>query len=155
MIDLAVSSSLVDLVDVEIYTDDETVRGIIKNAHRKKVAVIASNHDFLKTPSKDELLKRLHKMEEMGADVLKIAVMPKKEKDVITLLEATLEMTKREEARPVISMSMSGMGVISRLSGECFGSAVTFAAVGKASAPGQIGIREMKTVLDIIHRSVK
>ena len=55
--------------------------------------------------------------------------------------------------RPFITMSMAGTGMISRLSGECFGSALTFGAAGKASAPGQIDVNSLKTVLDIIHFS--
>lgn len=44
--------------------------------------------------------------------------------------------------RPIITMSMAGTGVISRLCGEVFGSALTFGAAGKASAPGQMGVNE-------------
>ena len=46
--------------------------------------------------------------------------------------------------RPIITMSMAATGVISRVCGEVFGSALTFGAVGKASAPGQIGSRGIK-----------
>ena len=56
--------------------------------------------------------------------------------------------------RPVITMSMGGTGLISRLCGEVFGSACTFGAVGKASAPGQIGASDLGTVLDLIHGSL-
>lgn len=44
-------------------------------------------------------------------------------------------------------MSMAGMGVISRLAGECFGSVLTFGAAKKASAPGQIAVEDLNTVL--------
>ena len=55
--------------------------------------------------------------------------------------------------RPIITMSMSGTGVISRLTGEFFGSALTFGAAAKASAPGQIPVSELETVLSVIHKS--
>ncbi|MDI5818043.1 type I 3-dehydroquinate dehydratase, partial [Salmonella enterica subsp. enterica serovar Kentucky] len=42
-------------------------------------------------------------------------------------------------------MSMSKTGVISRLAGEVFGSAATFGAVKKASAPGQISVADLRT----------
>jgi len=51
-------------------------------------------------------------------------------------------------------MSMAGTGVISRLAGEAFGSALTFGAATKASAPGQIPVNELKQVLDILHKSL-
>ena len=42
--------------------------------------VIASNHDFDKTPAKSDLLYRLRKMQDMGADIPKMAVMPQTKK---------------------------------------------------------------------------
>jgi 3-dehydroquinate dehydratase-1 len=51
-------------------------------------------------------------------------------------------------------MSMAGTGVISRLCGEVFGSALTFGAAKKASAPGQMGVNELETVLRLLHRSL-
>ena len=56
--------------------------------------------------------------------------------------------------RPLITMAMAGKGVISRLSGELFGSAATFGMVGQASAPGQMAVHDLWTVLDLINRSM-
>jgi len=50
---------------------------------------------------------------------------------------------------------MAGTGVISRLAGEVFGSALTFGAAKKASAPGQIAVADLLSVLNILHNSVK
>ena len=118
------------------------------------VKVVSSNHDFDKTPEKEELIRRLCKMQELNADIPKIAVMPTCRRDVLMLLDATLEMTESYADRPIITMSMAGTGVISRLAGEAFGSALTFGAATKASAPGQIPVNELKQVLDILHKSL-
>ena len=150
----AAATGLIDLVDVEAFTGDEIVTSIISHAHANGVKVIASNHDFAKTPEKDEIVRRLRKMQTLGADIPKIALMPTCKKDVLTLLEATLEMSEQYADRPIITMSMAGTGVVSRLTGETFGSALTFGAASKASAPGQIGVHELKQVLDIIHKSL-
>ena len=123
-------------------------------AHANGVKVIASNHDFHKTPAKEEIVSRLRKMQDLGADIPKIAVMPQNKKDVLTLLAATEEMASEYADRPIITMSMSGTGVISRLCGEVFGSALTFGAVGKVSAPGQMGIEDLTTVLGLLHKSL-
>ena len=143
-----------DLIDVEAFTGDAIVTDIITRAHAAGVKVIASNHDFHKTPEKDEIVHRLCKMQELGADIAKIAVMPTCRRDVLTLLDATLEMQEQHADRPIITMSMAGTGVVSRLTGESFGSALTFGAASKASAPGQIGVEQLKQVLDIIHSSL-
>ena len=150
----AAKTGLIDLVDVEAFTGDEAVKAIVEIAHANGVKVIASNHDFHKTPAKEEIVSRLRKMQELGADIPKIAVMPQNTKDVLTLLAATEEMASEYADRPIITMSMSGTGVISRLCGEVFGSALTFGAVGKVSAPGQMGIEDLTTVIGLLHKSL-
>lgn len=142
-----------DLIDVELFSGDENVRETVRLAHDAGIKVIVSNHDFHATPAKEELLSRLIHMQRLGADLPKIAVMPRSQEDVLTLLSATVEMKTHHSETPVITMSMSGTGMISRLSGECFGSALTFGAARKASAPGQLHVEELAKVLDIIHRN--
>lgn len=152
---LVAATGLVDMIDVEAFTGDEIVKDVIESAHALGVKVVASNHDFIKTPSKDDIIYRLRKMQDLGADIPKIAVMPKSKLDVLELLEATVIMSEKYADRPIITMSMSEMGVISRLAGEVFGSALTFASVKKASAPGQIDAEDLYGVLQVIHNSRK
>lgn len=148
------ATGLVDLIDVEVFTGDEVVKEVVEFAHSVNVKVVASNHDFDKTPSKGDIISRLIKMQDLGADIPKIAVMPKCKLDVLELLEATTIMSEQYANRPIITMSMAGQGVISRLCGEVFGSCLTFGAVNKASAPGQINVEELNKVLDIINKSI-
>jgi len=150
----AAQTGYVDLVDVEIFTGDEIVKKIIDGAHAAGVKVIASNHDFFKTPAKTDIIYRLRKMQDMNADIPKIAVMPQNKKDVLTLLAATEEMATNYADRPIITMSMAGTGVISRLCGEVFGSSMTFGAAKKASAPGQMGVNDLNTVLGLLHNAM-
>ncbi len=150
----AAQTGLVDMVDVEVFTGDEIVSRIIREAHAAGVKVVASNHDFDKTPDKDDIVSRLRKMQAMDADIPKIAVMPRNKKDVLTLLAATEEMATDYADRPIITMSMAGTGVISRLCGEVFGSALTFGAAKKASAPGQMGVQDLSTVLGLLHNAL-
>lgn len=143
-----------DLIDVEAFTGDEAVKRLIASAHACNVKVVVSNHDFEKTPGKDELVSRLRKMQNMGADIPKIAVMPQNKKDVLVLLAATEEMAGTYADRPIITMSMDRCGVISRICGEVFGSSLTFGTAGQASAPGQMDIVDLKTVLSILNRNL-
>lgn len=150
----AARSGFVDMVDVEAFTGDEAVCAIVETAHEAGVKVVGSNHDFHQTPEQEEIVARLCKMQELGVDIPKIAVMPVCKKDVLTLLSATEEMYTRYANRPIITMSMAGTGVISRLCGEVFGSALTFGAAGKASAPGQMEVEDLRTVLSLLHKSL-
>ncbi|MGJ7919645.1 type I 3-dehydroquinate dehydratase [Neobacillus sp. LXY-4] len=150
----AIRSEKIDLIDVELFNEAKNIEAIVSLAKKHGVFVIMSNHDFEKTPVKDEIVNRLRKMQEYGADIPKIAVMPTSVADVITLLDATDTMKTQYADRPIITMSMGGTGVISRLAGEVFGSAFTFGAGSAASAPGQIPVKELRDVLEILHKSM-
>ena len=147
------ASGKADLIDAELFMGEKLLEQIAAEAHEKGVYVVASSHDFQKTPEKAELIRRLCRMQDLGADLLKIAVMPQNTEDVLTLLSATLEMKEKQARQPLITMSMGGTGVISRLSGEVFGSALTFGSAGQASAPGQVEVPRLKEVLQTIHES--
>lgn len=142
-----------DLIDVQVFCGDETARRNIDAIHGAGCKVVGSWHSFDGTPSKDELIRRMRKEQDMGADIPKVAVMPRSMADVITLLDATQEMRAKYADRPAITMSM-GSGVASRLCGECFGSDATFGTIGQASAPGQIPVGELAAVLSILHRAL-
>ena len=53
--------------------------------------------------------------------------------------------------RPIITMSMAGLGSISRIACEAFGSCLTFGSGAQASAPGQIGAAKLHQALQIVH----
>lgn len=148
------ASGQTDMVDVELFMGDGLLERIVKKAHMAGVKVVASSHDFAKTPSAEEIIERLCRMQDAGADLLKLAAMPQNAEDVLTLLSATLEMKERYARQPVITMSMGGTGVLSRISGEVFGSALTFGSAGQASAPGQVGAKELRRVLELLHRGI-
>lgn len=139
---------LADLLDVEGYffKAPEQAKALCDTIRQEGVGVIGSNHDFKKTPPKQEMLSKLYTMQEMGADIAKLAVMPNCRKDVLSLFEASMEADERLSI-PVVTMSMGETGMISRLAGNVTGSCLTFASAGKASAPGQLPVRVVKEVL--------
>ncbi len=143
-------SGLIQLADVEIFFREEEAAGLIAALQNLGVRVVASNHDFQKTPSCEEMSRRLTRMEELGADILKLAVMPNEKKDLLRLLEVTQQISHSSQ-RPVITMSMGKIGVLSRICGEITGSSLTFAAGRSASAPGQISAEKMRRLLEELH----
>lgn len=150
----AAQSGLADLIDVEIFTGDGLVKSMIESIHKSGAKVVASNHDFDKTPAISDIIYRLRKMQDFGADILKIAVMPRSPKDVLNLLYATEEMRSCYTDKPLITVSMDGNGSISRIAGEFFGSAVTFGAGQAASAPGQLDAFTLSKILKELHSSL-
>ncbi|MGN0399899.1 MAG: type I 3-dehydroquinate dehydratase [Blautia sp.] len=152
LLEEAARTGCADMIDVEIYFEGRDTENLIRSLQKQGVFVVASNHHFHETPSVDEMICILKEMDRKGADVLKLAVMPRCEEEVYTLLQATVKM-KEETEKPVITMSMGKTGVLSRLCGETAGSAVTFAAGIRASAPGQIPVKHMRDTLLLLHES--
>ncbi|MCG8286519.1 type I 3-dehydroquinate dehydratase [Acinetobacter seifertii] len=138
-----------DWLDVEMFRDQKVVSEIVQKAHQKKVLVVMSNHDFQKTPSQDEIEKRLLKQDQMGADILKIAVMPKSKQDVFTLMNATLKVSQ-QTTKPLLTMSMGQLGTISRVATANMGGRYSFGMIGQASAPGQIDVTKLKQILQTV-----
>lgn len=142
-----IKEGTLDLLDVELFMNDASVCEIIECAHRHQIKIVMCNHDFNQTPEKAEIIRRLCAMQEKQADICKIAVMPQNPTDVLTLLAATEEMSRCYADRPIVTMSMGQLGMISRMCGEVTGSAMTFGSAGKASAPGQVPVGELRQIL--------
>lgn len=151
LIQYAVASGKIDAVDVEYFRNQDSIRQTLAVAKEHIVTVVMSNHDFEKTPSFDEITGRLIGMKQFGADVAKLACMPHSAKDVLTLLSATEAVKAQYPDEPIITMSMGKLGVISRISGELFGSALTFGSAKKASAPGQLEVTALRQILQALH----
>ena len=134
----AFKTGLIDLADVELSRGEDVLSLLTEAAHEAGVRIVASCHDSVSTPSKETIVERLCRMQELGADLAKYAVTPQSDRDVLTLMDATLTMQEDHGKTPVITMSMGRLGAISRVSGSVFGSSVTFGTAGRASAPGQL-----------------
>ncbi|MCS4230925.1 3-dehydroquinate dehydratase [Stenotrophomonas maltophilia] len=142
----------VQMLDVEMFRDRQVVQSLVDAAHGAGAKVVMSSHDFHGTPPREEIVARLLRQQAMGADVLKIAVMPRDAGDVLALLDATWQVRQQSD-RPLLTMAMGGTGVVSRLAGETFGQAMTFGMIGTPSAPGQVEVEQLQSVLQVIHAS--
>ena len=151
--DVAAESGVVDLLDLEFFAEEFPVIKILK-LQEKGVKIVASHHDFEETPERDVMKMLLERMCAGNADIVKIAVMPKKEKDVLNLLEVTNKFSNENPDTPIISMSMGKIGMMSRLCGETFGSCVTFAANKETSAPGQMSMGKVIEIIDFLHENI-
>lgn len=142
----------VDFVDFEMGNDPGHVRRVRELSRASGVQLVLSFHDFQQTPGVNFLNQRYAQAQSLGADIAKVAVMPRNMDDVLTLLAATLQ-SSRTLAIPVIAMSMGGPGAITRLCGWAFGSALTFAVGGSASAPGQLPIEDLEAGLAVLRKA--
>lgn len=146
-----IQSGQVDLVDMELFSNEDGLKRTLAQARKHGTKVIVSNHDFQATPASRVLTARLLRMKSLGADLGKIAVWPRSPADVLRLLAVTNEIRTSCPGWPIITIAMGGLGLISRLSGEFFGSALTFGSAGPVSAPGQLPADELARILDLLH----
>lgn len=151
--EIAAKSGCMDLIDLEFFEAARPEKEI-RRFQRMGVHVIASHHDFDGTPDDRILHMLLDQMQQGGADVAKLAVMPRDADDVIRLLKVTNDIKRKYPSLPLVTMSMEGLGVISRVAGEVFGSCITFGADGAVSAPGQMQMERLTAVLDALHESM-
>jgi 3-dehydroquinate dehydratase-1 len=133
------ASGYVDLVDYELSQAPHHRRRVRAASQAHGVAMIVSCHDFSATPDSAGMLGTLVRAEREGADVAKLAVMPRAPSDVLRLLETTL-LADAALRIPLITMSMGAMGALSRVCGWQYGSSVTFAVGHQVSAPGQLPV---------------
>lgn len=150
VIGAVLESGLADLVDLEWRTEERVRLELMQTAKKNGVHVILSYHDFQRTPAHETIIEILNAQQEAGADLAKLAVMPERPQDVLRFMEAVLAFNTSAAKIPVIAMAMSSLGMISRLAGSLFGSAVTFAVYGKESAPGQIPLEKLRPVLALL-----
>ena len=144
----------IDIVDLEASIAKARFRSLAEKARREGVFVLASSHDFTGTPSEKEILDCMNQMEESAADMTKLAVMPKTEGDVRTLLRAS-ERWKEQASRPFLMISMGVLGTRSRIGSEIYGSAITFGSVGGSSAPGQLSVPLLHRALLQVHEDLR
>lgn len=147
---MAIASGAASLIDIELSCGEETSVFLSKFAQEHQVGTVFSCHNFQQTLPAHQLTSIFEQMERCGADIAKIAMMPQSSQDVLTLMEQTLEFHQRSEVWTV-AMSMSDLGKVTRVAGELFGSAITFATVTEGSAPGQMEIQAVRSMIEQLH----
>ncbi|MGT2744087.1 type I 3-dehydroquinate dehydratase [Streptococcus phocae subsp. phocae] len=110
--------------------------------------LILSYHNFQETP--ENLMEAFSEMTKLAPRVVKIAVMPKSEQDVLDLMNYTRGFKALNPEQEFATMSMGKLGRISRLAGDVVGSSWTFVSLDQANAPGQVKLHDMKKIIAIL-----
>ncbi len=133
-----------DYVDVELATERSFLQGLIRN--KKGTQVILSFHDFRGTPSPKELQRLFGQMVRLEADVTKIVSFARSWEDNLSIL-SLIPLAKARKQK-IVAFCMGEKGKVSRLFSPFLGAAWTYASLNKsrASAPGQLTVRELKGI---------
>ncbi|MGL4606094.1 MAG: type I 3-dehydroquinate dehydratase [Eubacteriaceae bacterium] len=139
----ALASGVVDYIDIELRNDDVFLSSVKESLNQQNFTeIIYSYHDFKKTPETKTIENIFREMFRGGASVAKVALMPNNSEDVKRLIATTLEISK-EFNDPIIAISMSELGNITRVAPEYFGGSLTYLAGKDKTAPGQYGLNEL------------
>ncbi len=134
-------------VDVELSTSG--LAKVLSELSKIGVKKIVSHHNLKSTPRQTELFKIAKKEIQIGADVCKIVTKAYTINDNITCLNLVSRMEKQTK---IICFASGKLGVTSRILSPLFGAYLTFASVtrGKESAPGQLTVKEMRQVYELL-----
>lgn len=143
------ASGLVQALDCELASPADDLQRMRACTRANGVQLVVSSHNFAYTPALSVLRDLFLRAEQLGADVAKVAVMPRDTADVLNLLQAS-HAAAQQLRIPLIAMAMGPLGAITRLVGGEFGSALTFAVGAKASAPGQVPIEALRSALELV-----
>ena len=136
-----------DALDIEWLADKTLTEELRDAAHRAGVSALFSEHHFGSTPDTGVMTDTLVGMLDLGADIAKLAVMPRNRADAARLLLATAQAAAQRPGKALITMSMGRDGAVTRYCGGAFGSAATFGTLSAASAPGQPPVTLLKEKL--------
>ncbi|WP_127147415.1 type I 3-dehydroquinate dehydratase [Veillonella sp. VA139] len=142
-----VDQDLVQAIDVELFAYTEEIGSIMKEAHHQGIQTVMSYHNFHSTPDIETLHVYAERMVSVDAQVIKFALMPTTNDDVLSVLQFTKELTERYPQLPRITMSMGQLGQMTRTCGHVFGNCLTFGTLGQASAPGQVEVAVLQQLL--------
>jgi 3-dehydroquinate dehydratase-1 len=137
---------LADAIDVEI-ASAESMASLVRRARDTGRLVILSAHFTQDTPPIGTLLGLVARAESLGAHVTKLVTTAVSRSCVRRLLEATLA----AEPRPVATFAMGRLGVGSRVAFGMAGSLLTYGAVGRPTAPGQLDVAELRALLERLY----
>ena len=128
------------LLDVEFNTiqKDKKLASYLK---KSKCKLLISWHDFKKTPNDSQLRTKFNKMRKFS-DVVKIVTVAKNVSDASRLLS----LYSIKSNNKTIAFCMGEQGKFSRILCLHLGSPFTYVSLGKAIAPGQFSVDEIKSL---------
>lgn len=144
---LEASLEFSDFIDIEIHTlaKHSEAHELAQAARRASVSVVASSHDFEKSPPAPELVEQLDQAANLGADIGKLAIVVETFAELNALVTIVEDQLKK--GRQISAMGMGPLGKISRLTLSKAGSCLNYGYLKTANAPGQWSAAELRDLL--------
>lgn len=132
-----------DYIDFEYFSHKEAFQQMLEFPN-----LVLSYHNFDETP--ENLMESFSELTALAPRVVKVAVMPQSEQDVIDLMNYTRGFKTLNPEQEYATMSMGKLGRVSRFAVDVFGSSWTFASLDQTSAPGQVALVDMKRIREVL-----
>ncbi len=129
------------LIDIEFNTLKKN-KELLRYVRNSKTSILVSWHDFKKTPGVEALLKRFKEMKKFS-NFVKIVTNAKK----VTDASYVLSLYAQSKGTNLVTFAMGDHGRISRILCLYLGSPFTYVSLGKAVAPGQFSLKEIKKII--------
>ncbi|HHJ7035773.1 TPA: type I 3-dehydroquinate dehydratase, partial [Streptococcus pyogenes] len=114
--------------------------------------LILSYHNFEETP--ENLMEAFSEMTKLAPRVVKIAVMPQSEQDVLDLMNYTRGFKTLNPEQEFATISMGKLGRLSRFAGDVIGSSWTYVSLDHVSGPGQVTLNDMKRIIEVLEMDI-
>lgn len=113
--------------------------------------LVLSYYNFEQMP--DNIMEIYSELTALAPRVVKIAVMPKTPQEVLDLMNFTRGFKTLNPSQDYVTIAMGGLGQVTRLFGDLFGSSWSMVKTDVALAPGQLTLAESQLILDILERN--
>ncbi len=136
-----------DIIDLELRTTSlKQAIELIK----KRTKCLLSFHELRGTPPLNNMREIVRRQLEAGADVCKVVTTAQRFEDNLTILQLISEFPKTR----IVSLAMGPLGFASRVLCPLVGGDFTYASIeqGKESASGQITVRELRKIYEMVAR---
>ncbi|HFF7746323.1 TPA: type I 3-dehydroquinate dehydratase [Streptococcus pyogenes] len=136
-----------DYIDFEYFTHKSVFQEMLDFPN-----LILSYHNFEETP--ENLMEAFSEMTKLAPRVVKIAVMPQSEQDVLDLMNYTRGFKTLNPEQEFATISMGKLGRLSRFAGDVIGSSWTYVSLDHVSGPGQVTLNDMKRIIEVLEMDV-
>ncbi|MCU0082511.1 type I 3-dehydroquinate dehydratase [Streptococcus danieliae] len=132
-----------EYIDFEFYAYREEFEQVLDFSN-----LVLTYHNYEETP--DNLMEILSELTALNPRIVKVAVQPQHEQDVLDLMNYTRGFKTLNPEQEYVTIATGKLGVWTRLTGDLTGSAWTFAALETPSASGQLSLHKTRQILEAI-----
>ena len=132
-----------DYIDFEYFSHKDVFQQMLEFPN-----LILSYHNFTETP--ENLMESFSELTALAPRVVKVAVMPQSEQDVLDLMNYTRGFKTLNPEQEYATMSMGKLGRVSHFAADIFGSSWSFASLDHVNTSDQVMLSDMRHIREVL-----